>query len=159
MVWKIIYLVNSHKLLCNFEKPAHYREHWSVKGCQCLQAPSEANCFRWNVHQRRFWLYFQGMLKLRWGVSERTHVGITPYPTRPLRRGGDSSPKKIAIFLASETSVFNYEVMFWSLTIEKPLDMPLAYYFHLSRQGQNDDHFRLGVFFVTFPKITNNFVQ
>ena len=36
-------------------------------------------------------------------------------------------------------------------TIENLLEMPLAYYFHLSRQGQNDN-FRLGALFVTFPK-------
>ena len=32
------------------------------------------------------------------------------------------------------------------------LEMPLAYYFHLSRQGQND-HFWLCVFLIIFPKL------
>ena len=35
--------------------------------------------------------------------------------------------------------------------IEKPLEMTLAYYFHLGRQDQND-RFRFGALFVTFNK-------
>ena len=38
------------------------------------------------------------------------------------------------------------------------LEMPLADYFHLSRQGQNN-HFWWGVLFVIFSQITNNFVE
>ena len=48
----------------------------------------------------------------------------------------------------------NFEILRLFLSIqsmEKPLEMPLASYFPLNRQGQNY-HFRLGVLFVTFPK-------
>ena len=49
----------------------------------------------------------------------------------------------------------NFEILrlFLSIqSIKKPLDIPLASYFPLNRQGQNY-HFRLRVLFVTFPKL------
>ena len=36
-------------------------------------------------------------------------------------------------------------------TIDKEMDMPLAFYMHLSRWEQND-HIRFGALFITFPK-------
>ena len=42
------------------------------------------------------------------------------------------------------------------ITHRETLEMPLAHYFHLSRQGQND-HFRCAL--CKFPQITNDFVQ
>ena len=40
--------------------------------------------------------------------------------------------------------------------IDKELDMPLGFYFHLSRQQQNYPYM-FGMLFVTFTLITNNF--
>ena len=39
----------------------------------------------------------------------------------------------------------------YGVSLEKTLEMPLAYYFHLSRQEQND-YFWWDVLFVIFPK-------
>ena len=42
-------------------------------------------------------------------------------------------------------------VYLWVCVIEKPLELPSAFYFLLSRREQND-HVRFGVLFVTYPK-------
>ena len=45
----------------------------------------------------------------------------------------------------------NDKSLFWGKSIDKELDMPLAFYFHLSGRKQNDQ-IRFGALFVTFPK-------